>query len=207
MISFFQSAALLPVEHTLNQVLAADPFSQRRLAKFSGKVLHIECQLPALDIFVLILPRGLRLSATCDQAVDGKISSTASNLLTLLLNKQDALPLANPTLQVSGDALLVQEVYEIFAELNVNWQDPLSLVIGDVATWQLESSVKNFAAWSGEAAASVVANLDEYMHEEARLIPSQAELDAHTSRLESLKLRIDRLQARKSLLQDRYAGR
>ena len=207
MISFIQSAALLPVEHALNQVLAADSFSQRKLAKFSGRVLHIECQIPALDIYVLILSRGVRLSAVCDQTVDGKVSSTASTLLNLLLRKQGSLPLANPALQVSGDALLIQELYGVFTDLDINWQDPLSLVIGDVATWQLENSARNLTNWSGEVVASVVSNVDEYLHEEARLIPSRAELEAHNSRLETLKLRIDRLQARKSLLQDLHTGR
>ncbi|MES2604058.1 MAG: SCP2 sterol-binding domain-containing protein, partial [Pseudomonadota bacterium] len=58
--ALLQSALLLPIELTLNQLLALDAASRSRLAAMAGKTIAVEVQQPALTIYVSVQTDKLR---------------------------------------------------------------------------------------------------------------------------------------------------
>ncbi len=131
---------------------------------------------------------------------DGSISGSATALLGMLGARPDQRPLVNPAIQVGGDGEFVQSVYRLFSGMEIDWQEPLSRIIGDVPTHglqQLLAGVKNLTRSGTE---SVKRNIDEYLHEEGRLVPPGNQVEVFDQELDALRLRLDRLQARIDLL-------
>lgn len=195
------SALLLPVETGINHALRSDPHSQRLLCRLAGKVVQVECSQPQLEFQLLVLERGIRLAATTGAAADVTVSGKASALMKLLMETGTTGSLANRGIEIRGDAALLQTVHAIARDLDLNWQDPLSLIVGPAVTGQLESLLHEMGVQTREISAAAVNNIDEFLHEEIRLSPPAAELAVFTNRLDLLRLRLDRTAARLRLLQ------
>ncbi len=127
---------------------------------------------------------------------DARISGSALTLLRLLIEREAERPLVDPALQISGDVEFVQSVYHLFKTMRIDWQEPLSRVIGDVPTHGLEQLIDSLKSFTRQAADSTRRNLDEYLHEESRLVPPRNQVEAFDCEMDELRLRLDRLHAR-----------
>jgi ubiquinone biosynthesis protein UbiJ len=134
---------------------------------------------------------------------DAVIVGRAVDLVNMLFTDNSSRALANPAISISGDAVLVQELYGTIRKLDIRWQDYLAPFLGDVITNELEQVADSSHRWSKHASASVRRNIDDYLREETNLLPDRNEVAAFGDVLDRLKLDIDRIQARARLLNDR----
>jgi ubiquinone biosynthesis protein UbiJ len=201
------SVALMPLEKTLNKLLQKNSLVQKNLARFSGKTLEIKSRMPSLSLSLILQQDSIRLSPLNAEDTqiksDAKISGNAYDLLALLLEKPESKALANPAVVINGDAQLVQDIYQLAQQLEIDWQDQLAFLVGDIATHQIDQFIKNAASWSQQARENTKYNIIEYLKEEAHSIPDSTEVESFYSDLDQLKLRIDRLEARKRRLHRR----
>lgn len=209
----FSSSLLLPFESLANRVIAADPNLSERVSRLAGKTLLVEVSTPRLGIVVRFYPASISLAAhqpdSTDQdsqalQPDGTITGSATTLLGLL-KRSAAKPLVNPGLKISGDVEFVQAVYDLFLDLEVDWQEPLSRFVGDVPVHALERFIQELSGFARQTSSSIVRNVDEYLHEEAQLVPPLNRVQAFDQDLDALRLRIDRIDARLAQLQQRLA--
>ena len=68
--------------------------------------------------------------------------------------------------------------------------------IGDVPAHFLGQRIRNAVKWSRQAASTMNANAEEYIHEESRTLPGRRELEATFQDIDELNLRTERLEAR-----------
>jgi ubiquinone biosynthesis protein UbiJ len=215
------SSLLLPFEILVNRCIAQDARLSERIARHAGKTLGLTLTSPPLQFYLHFYPASVVLSFENESAdaeerhgpgteqeaavkdatqsvsaPDGGISGSALAMLQLLLNKGGERALVNPAIQVSGDSEFVESVHGLFRDLEIDWQEPLSRIIGDVPTYGLERFFSGLGAFTRDTARSVRRNLDEYLHEEARLVPPLNQVAGFDSDLDALRLRLDRLQAR-----------
>ena len=149
-----------------------------------------------------------RSSANSDSqhaAAEGKIRGSALAMLGLLTERKDRRALVNPNIEISGDSEFVQGIYQLFLEMEIDWQEPLSQLIGDIPTQGIEQLVNGLRNLTLGAAASLKRNVDEYLHEESSLVPPLSRIESFDQDLDSLRLRLDRLQARIQLLAAKLA--
>lgn len=207
MIQILKSLALLPVEKILNQLLRNDPYLAAQLAPFDGKTIEVQSTAPTTAICCSIDRGAIRLSSLGSEYVglqaDAVIVGRAVDLVNMLFTDNSSRALANPAISISGDAVLVQELYGTIRKLDIRWQDYLAPFLGDVITNELEQVADSSHRWSKHASASVRRNIDDYLREETNLLPDRNEVAAFGDVLDRLKLDIDRIQARARLLNDR----
>ena len=207
MIQILKSLALLPVEKILNQLLRNDPYLAAQLAPFDGKTIEVQSTAPSTAICCSIDRGAIRLSSLGSEYVglhaDAVIVGRAVDLVNMLFTDNSSRALANPAISISGDAVLVQELYGTIRKLDIRWQDYLAPFLGDVITNELEQVADSSHRWSKHASASVRRNIDDYLREETNLLPDRNEVAAFGDVLDRLKLDIDRIQARARLLNDR----
>ena len=207
MIQILKSLALLPVEKILNQLLRNDPYLAAQLAPFDGKTIEVQSTAPTTAICCSIDRGAIRLSSLGSEYVglhaDAVIVGRAVDLVNMLFTDNSSRALANPAISISGDAVLVQELYGTIRKLDIRWQDYLAPFLGDVITNELEQVADSSHRWSKHASASVRRNIDDYLREETNLLPDRNEVAAFGDVLDRLKLDIDRIQARTRLLNDR----
>ncbi len=89
--------------------------------------------------------------------------------------------------------------------LDINWQDYLAPILGDVLSNELGEVERSAKDWGRSAGGSMRRNVRDYLSEEARLVPTALEVDSFSNRLDHLRLGIDRLEAKTELLQRRLA--
>ena len=207
MIQILKSLTLLPVEKILNHLLRNDPYLAAQLAPFDGKTIEVQSTAPTTAICCSIDRGAIRLSSLGSEYVglhaDAVIVGRAVDLVNMLFTDNSSRALANPAISVSGDAVLVQELYGTIRKLDIRWQDYLAPFLGDVITNELEQVADSSHRWSKHASASVRRNIDDYLREETNLLPDRNEVAAFGDVLDRLKLDIDRIQARARLLNDR----
>ena len=209
MNQFLGSLALLPVEKILNAIVARDPHVAAKFVAFDSKCIEVVSLRPNFSLSIRFEDDTIKLSAIDSQTLgiqaDATITAKAESLLGLLTKKSDQRALADAAIDISGDATLVQDLHVTIESLDVDWQDYLAPILGDVLSNELGEIQSNARDWSKSAGNSMHRGVRDYLSEEARLVPSELEVDSFSNRLDQLRLSIDRIAAKTELLKRRYS--
>ena len=209
MNQFLGSLALLPVEKILNAIVRRDPHIAKKLVAFDSKCIEVVSLRPDFSVSIRFEDDTIKLSAIDTQTLgiqaDATITGNAENLLGLLTKKSDQRALADAAIDISGDATLVQDFNVTIESLDVDWQDYLAPILGDVLSNELGEIQSNARDWSKSTGTSMHRDVRDYLSEEARLVPSELEVDSFSNRLDQLRLSIDRVAAKTELLKRRYS--
>jgi ubiquinone biosynthesis protein UbiJ len=194
------SAATWPIERLINRILQTDQHALSKLSRFSGKQIEVNTVSPQFNVCILFTDSEVRLSpfsgAELAAHSDAVVSSDAATLLGLLSAKTEDRPLANPRLKISGDAQLVQSVFNLAKSLDMRWDDLLNPIVGSTVSHGLKTSMDEFQQWSEASTRTFKHTLDDYLKEEAGVVPSAYSLEQFQDRLDQLRLRLDRATAR-----------
>lgn len=200
------SLALWPAEHLLNQIIRNDEHIARQLQPFAGKAIEIRSHRPSLAMVMRIENGLLSLSGVDAETLgikpDAKIEGDASELLQLLLG-DESRPLANRDLVLSGDTEFFQEFYQRLHTLDLRWEDYLAPLLGDVATQQASQMQQQASGFARDTGTRLKRNVEDYLKEEAQLVPHEYAVEQFQEGLDALKLRIDRAAARTQQIKSR----
>ncbi|MEP5763959.1 MAG: SCP2 sterol-binding domain-containing protein [Halieaceae bacterium] len=190
------TGALAALELALNQALQLDKPGIRKLAQLQGQVFRLDCTGPQLDIYLLPDADRIRLMGFWDGEVTTSIRGSASDFAELARTDDAAAALINGNIELQGDSAPLMELQKIIAGLELDWEAPLVDSLGDVTGHQLAEALRGVFSWGQQASASISRQLEEFIHEEARLSPPRQELEDFYQDVEQLGQRVDRLQAR-----------
>ena len=186
---------LAGVELGLNRVLQMDSTALPRLARLEGTVIEVDCQSPALKLFILPSEDGLQLASQWGDA-DCTLSAPASSLLRLALAKDKTAILHRPDVTLSGDSAVLLELAGILQDLELDWEYELSRWLGPVGSTLLAGHLRSRVNWAGDSLDSLRQTLADYLAEESRSLVGEREAQARFTELDDLKLALDRLDAR-----------
>ena len=187
---------LAAVELGLNRLLRMDSTALPRLAKLSGKVIAVDGQSAALQLFILPSADGLQLAAHWQAAADCSLRASPTDLLQLALAKDKTAVLHRPQLSLSGDSAVLLELAAVLQDLELDWEYELSRWLGPVASQVLGGHLRSRARWGSQSLSSLRQDLADYLSEESRSLVGQREADVRFAELDRLKLDLERLDAR-----------
>lgn len=209
MNQFLRTLALLPIEKILNAIVARDAHIAKKIVAFDSKCIEVVSLRPDFSLSIRFEDGTIKLSAFDSQTLgiqtDATITGNAESLLGLLTKKSYQRGLANSAIDISGDATLVQDLHVTIESLDLDWQDYLAPIFGDVLSNELGEIQSNARDWSKSAGTSMHSSVRDYLSEEARLLPSELEVDSFANRLDQLRLSIDRVAVKTELLKRRYS--
>lgn len=192
-----QTAALAGLEFVINKALELDPATSHRLSKLDGKVLLIHCLSPDVKVYCVPGDGSVALKSwEQDGRVNSSLTGAFSDYVQLLQAEDKAAALINGNLSVHGDSGDFIELQTALAELNVDWEQPLANVFGDIGGHQLGRFIRNSFAVGKQVNQSLQQQLEQLVHAEASLLPPRSELESFYSDVGGLSQRIDRLHAR-----------
>jgi ubiquinone biosynthesis accessory factor UbiJ len=186
------------LENLVNRGLPRSVRARQLCAALSGRSLAIAVR----DIARLrVSSTGLTLAITLEEReADATLSGSPFALLALL---RRSAQLQRGAVAISGDAEVAQKFQELAQLLRPDFEEELSLLLGDVPAHQLARAARATAAWGAKAAATTLTNLAEYLgHESADLVPRN-EGEQFLRGVDALREGVDRLQARLELLHAR----
>lgn len=195
-LSLAGSALLFPVEKLVNGLIAGDAHVAGNLSRFHGK--RVEVRTPHTGINLLFDAGGIRLSTLDAEALgepaDVTVRGAAPQLFKLLTDS--GRPLADREIRVEGDAELLLDLQRALDEIDVRWQDYLGPILGDILTGGLSGAVTDARDLARDAGGNIKRNLENFVQYEAGVMPTPEEMGLFVARVDELRLRLDRLQAR-----------
>lgn len=180
----------------LNSYLRLDGDTLQRLSTLTGKVIAIE--LRGLDLTFYLLPHeaGIRIKGAHEGVSDALLSGTPLSLVRLGIDKHEKGTLFGGEVEIRGDIELGQRFKAILDGIDIDWEEHLSRISGDVIAHQMGNMARGIVAWGRNTLETVSRDVAEYLHEESRDLPTRGEVGEFLGNVDTLRLDVDRLDAR-----------
>lgn len=184
-----QNSLLYLAEKLTAACLKLDPGTRARLQELNGKCIAfiIRDQVPyypaGITIFVLPTLAGIELSASKTHVADASIALFAKDLLPLL--QRADIP-AN--LLVEGDQELLLKILEIVKQIDLDWEQAIVPVTGDVFAHQIGSRVRETEKWLSQSVREVRRLTREYLDEELPIAKQSAPFKPFFEGVEKIKM-------------------
>ena len=180
------------MESVVNTALRYDPASRQQLAELTD-ILAIHSTTPRLSLYCCGSEDGIRIMSYCDAPVTTQLTGSPLALLSLI---KQPTSLAGSGVELSGSIGLLQQWQGIMHQLDIDWEDAISQVLGDIAGPTLANNLRQGANWFQDQQQQQWRLVKEYLPEEIKLIPSKTELDCFYQDVSNLSLDTDRIHAR-----------
>jgi ubiquinone biosynthesis protein UbiJ len=183
------------LEQLLNQAIRLDPESPARLAPMQGRVIQLD--LFGVGSFYLVPePQGFQVLSHYEGEPDCLLRGSLFDLASMRNDRSSADQLFNGSVTIEGDSALAQRFGEFFNGLDIDWEEQLSQLTGDVAAHEIGNFVRGAIGWGKQVNRTATRNLKEYLEEELRLIPGRYEIEPFLSEVDRLRDDVERLEAR-----------
>jgi len=196
------TAALATAEAAINKALSYDPGTRLALERLAGQVLAVQLTTPRWTVYVLPGEGGLRLAAHYEGEVTTRLRGSLPALLRLA--GSDRTSFRDSGVEVIGNTGLLVSLQQILKQLDIDWEEALSGIGGDILGPALAGLIRRSARYSRDQAIAVTRLTREYLTEESTTLASQELLDVFYDDVDKLRLDVDRIEARlhrlKSLL-------
>lgn len=200
-----RSAALAGLESMINGLLALDPDASARLARLHGKVIGLEVRGFGLRLYFVPTPGRLLLQGRVEQEPDALLIGSPLALASIGLGDDKVGELFSGRVEIQGDVDLAQRFGRILGQMDIDWEEHLSHLVGDVAAHESSQLLRKTGHWLGESRQSLELGLGEYLQEETRLLPRPEEVAGFNKGVDELRDGVERLLARIHLLEQRKA--
>ena len=187
-------ALMRPIVRVVNRQLQAKTPARELCAKLEGRVIAIRIRNTALALYFQVESNELNVAPIVDNP-DVVISGSLLALARLAGSDADAA-IRDGSIDLSGDAETAQAFQRLLAYGKPDIEEELSGVLGDVAAHGLGDIARNIGRWAENTQATVHQNIQEYLQEESRSLPSQYEVDTFRDQAETLRDDVDRFEAR-----------
>jgi ubiquinone biosynthesis protein UbiJ len=188
------TAALASAEKIINAALAYDPASRIALAQLEPQVLAIQIVAPDFKIFVIPTQDGIHLRGHYEGDISTQLQGTLPALISLI--KSDRLNLKDSGVQLFGSTSFLAELQKILKNLEIDWEEILSQVFGDIIGHQSAELIRGKISWTKDRVNNIQRLTSEFLTEELRVLPSKPELAFFNSQVDDITLGVDRVAAR-----------
>lgn len=193
---FLLDSALALTEGTINRLLALDPPTRDLLGTLHGKVVAFDIAGFDLRIYFVPSPRRLQLFAHLESAPDCTIRGSLLSLARLGHAEDKSGQLFSGDVEILGDTALAHRFGRALAHLDIDWEEHLSRIVGDIPAHWLGTRGQSLGQWATGAHQTLERDLGEYLQEEKPLVPTPSEVHEFSTDVERLRDNVERLAAR-----------
>lgn len=191
---------LLPLESAINHLLANDPATSQSLGQISSRYIEIHASDLAQSVFIIPYPGGIQLLGS-HPTPDVCLHGTSTQLLEMATSQDKAQHLFGNGINIQGDTQLANRFQQLLANARIDWEALLADSLGDLPAHQLAQLIRSQQSQLLRTGTSISNNLNDYLKEELRLIPTPAENRLQKAAISQLREQTDRLSARIHTLQ------
>ena len=180
------------MEKVINSALRYDPASQKSISQIEH-ILAIESTIPQLTLYIHGKQDGIYISSHCESPVTTHLRGTPLALLSLVKQPTN---LANSGVELSGRVGLLEQWQQVLQQLDIDWEDAISQVLGDIAGPTIAQGIRTSLGWARDQQQTQQRLLKDYIEEELQLTPTQAELTQFSDGVNQVSQDLDRIDAR-----------
>jgi ubiquinone biosynthesis accessory factor UbiJ len=199
------AAAFATLETLLNQAIRLDPETPARLAPMHGRVIEIVPSGFAFSLYLIPAPNGIQLLSHFEGDADCSLRGNLLDLVRMRGTQESADQLFSGSVQLEGDARLAQQFGDFLSHLDIDWEEQLSRLTGDLVAHEVGQLARGIGRWGRRQSRITEQNLQEYLQEELRILPARLEMTPFLDGVDRLRDDTERLAARIAKLSKRLA--
>jgi ubiquinone biosynthesis protein UbiJ len=195
------ASAITGLEALLNRYLRLDPAIGSRMATLSGRCIGIA--LSGLDLTLYVFPdeHGIQLRDHTEGGPDTVLRGTPLGMAGLGIGGNTEKTLFSGDVVIEGDVETGQAFKAILDELDIDWEEQLSKLTGDVVAHQLGNVARRGRRAVHRGIDTLEQDIGEYLQEELRVLPTRIETENFSADVTRISMDVDRLTARLKRLQ------
>lgn len=185
------------LEAAFNRYLGMDPAAGARLASLDGRVIALELRGLDLKLVFRVQGQGIAFIEAPDQIPDTVLRGTPIGIARLGIGRGNATgTLFSGDVEISGDVETGQAFKAVLDAIDIDWEEQLARLTGDVLAHQLGNAARHTGRWLDHARLTLEQDLSEYLQEELRVVPTRIEIENLIEDIGRLGMDADRLEAR-----------
>lgn len=183
------------LQEIFNRNIADSNEARRLCQQLDGRALSLDVKGTSLKFYLAVRQGSIALDTRHEGTTDASLTATPVALLALAGSGAER-GLRGGAVHIEGDAEIAQNFRSLLTQVQPDFEEELSRVIGDVAAHQLANFARGFLDWGRRATESMASNVAEYLQEEGRDVPTRVEVDEFLEAVDRLREDTDRLEAR-----------
>jgi len=187
------------VNRAIQTVLSVDPDSVKELAALTGKVYCIKLTMPPMTLYLLPDPEGFSL--TTESTTPPDVTLSGSVFAFAKLSGKGAASGKNGVfsdgqITVDGDAEAGQALQRALSRFDLDWEELVARVIGDLPARKVGNAARGFGEWADKTTGFSRTNFSDFLTEEARVMASKVAIQRLEREVSTLRSDTDRLEQR-----------
>lgn len=187
---------LPPLSKAINAYLNLDPEFKQRTNKLHDKIITIEFLPFHLKFQCCFNENGIDILTDETLISQTTIRGTPMQMLGVMLTKENRHRFFAEDLVIEGDAALGQQVIDLFDHLQIDWEEYFSKFVGDIPVYHAGRALRKLSTWFNDTEKSLSQNINEYLHEETKWLPSREALQDFFAEIDMIRMDVDRIEAK-----------
>lgn len=192
------------LERILNRLLELDADTAARLGALDGRIIAFEITGAGIAFALAPAAGTLRLHAHAAYRPDVTVRGRPAELLRHVAGRRSGRGGAH--IEIAGDVEVAQQLQQILARLDPDWEEALARWVGDTAARKLRRAALALRDVAREARESLGFSVSEYLRFERRVLVDRPETENFVRAVDDVRDAAERLRARILFLHRRVAG-
>lgn len=188
--------ALHGLEASMNSYLRMDPDTIARLAKLNGKIIKMEIEDWRISFYILPTTHGVELQHDYSGEADTCISGKLDAMFKLSCAKGSSESLFKNRIAVSGNTQTGEAVREILAKIDIDWEEQLSKLTGDIIAHKVGNVFRTIKNASQKTRQTIGLNIKEYLQHESGALVTPEEITGFCNQVSAVRNDVERAEAR-----------
>lgn len=184
------------LEKIINSYLRLDEENLARLQTLEGKIIQLSVTDWKLNFYFLPHAQGIRVKRHEVALPDATIAGPLFGLFKAGLAKGQSSALFSNSIEISGDTAVAEKIRDILQEMDIDWEEQLSKVVGDIAAHKMANGFKQIVHLGKTTARTLGENVKEFLQSESQQVPSAPEMEQFITQVTELQYAVDRAEAR-----------
>lgn len=183
-------------EAALNKYLSLDEDVTLFLQPLAGKVIAITIQPFDETIYLCPTPHSIQIIDCYEGTLDTTLSGSLPAFGLMGLSSTPARSFFSGEVTITGDLSIGHQLQKLFDQLDIDLEEQLSHVTGDVIAHKIGYFFRSANEWNKESFNSLQLNIKEFLQDETQDLPPAPEIDILNEQVDQIKEDLERLEAR-----------
>ncbi|WP_024297085.1 ubiquinone biosynthesis accessory factor UbiJ [Methylomicrobium lacus] len=190
------------LESALNRYIKLDLDVGELLAPIAGKVIELTVEPFGETLYLCPTHDAVQVLDAYPGEPDTRISGSLWSLGLMGISAKPMRSVFSGEVKIEGDMTTGRKFQALFDKLNIDLEEKLSQVTGDVIAHQIGNLFRAGSRWTRQSLRTFELNLSEFLQEETRDLPAGPEADIFYRHVDELRTDFDRLNSRIERLED-----
>ncbi|MCB1826964.1 MAG: SCP2 sterol-binding domain-containing protein, partial [Coxiellaceae bacterium] len=159
-----------------------------------------------LRFFILPYAQGIQLVDHYHEKPNTTISGKLFSLMKIGAAGASTTVMFDEAITISGDTKTGEVMRDVLKNLDIDWEEQLSKIVGDSLAHPIMHHAKKAIAFGKRSLESLTGNVSEYLHYESKQLPPAAAVEHFIEDVSKLRDDVDRLEARVQRLKTRKSA-